>query len=787
MIIRGGTDVRSGNVLMNNNHVLGNTFLLQMAGDTALDMNGYAQTVGSISSAENSWIDINNGSLTIAEGGTVNGHLTGGGSLTLNDGTLDINGENASLSANTRILNNATINLYSAQGLGSGGIDNAGLLKLNAASGTFLNSLSNSGAVDLCASQITLAGDNSAFSGTFNIDANSELMVSEAKHLGSAVINDAGTLRLLTSDSWTVSYSVTGEGDLTKDGAGVVILTEASAAYTGKTDINAGGIAFGSRSQPLTLASTEMNINNGLLAGNGTVAGDVNNQGLLVVGNRDFVANTPATAVSLFAADPTIDTFTVNGNLTNGGQIQVGQMGSDSISGNILTVKGGYVGNSGNMTFNTALGNDGSSTDRLFIEGNSSGTTFVSVINAGGTGSRTLNGIELISVAGNSEGNFLQNGRIVAGAYDYRLGRGAGENQSNWYLTNDADDPAPIPVEPGNPPVQPPSGNVMYRPEAGSYITNMAAANTLCTTRLHDRLGETQYTDAVTGEQRVTSLWLRQVGTHNRWRSDVGSLKTTSNQYVVMLGGDVAQWSSSGLDRGHLGLMAGYGNNKSNTRSGVTGYSSKGQLSGYSVGVYGTWYANDAEKTGLYLDTWSQYNWFRNTVNGEGLSEEKYDSQGATVSLESGYTWQIGEYYTREQNLNTVYIQPKAQITWMGVKANDHTEKNGTQVRSDGDGNIQTRLGTRVFLKGHSRLDNGKQREFEPFLETNWLHNTRSFSTTMNGVRLSQEGARNIGELKAGVEGQLSRNVTAWGNVGHQVGNKGYSNTEAMLGVKYSW
>jgi len=109
--------------------------------------------------------------------------------------------------------------------------------------------------------------------------------------------------------------------------------------------------------------------------------------------------------------------------------------------------------------------------------------------------------------------------------------------------------------------------------------------------------------------------------------------------------------------------MAGYGNNKSNTRSGVTGYSSKGQLSGYSVGVYGTWYANDAEKTGLYLDTWSQYNWFRNTVNGEGLSEEKYDSQGATVSLESGYTWQIGEYYTREQNLNTVYIQPKAQIT----------------------------------------------------------------------------------------------------------------------------
>ena len=53
--------------------------------------------------------------------------------------------------------------------------------------------------------------------------------------------------------------------------------------------------------------------------------------------------------------------------------------------------------------------------------------------------------------------------------------------------------------------------------------------------------------------------------------------------------------------------MAGYGNNKSNSISNVSGYSSKGQISGYSVGVYGTWYANDADKTGLYLDTWAQY------------------------------------------------------------------------------------------------------------------------------------------------------------------------------------
>ena len=47
---------------------------------------------------------------------------------------------------------------------------------------------------------------------------------------------------------------------------------------------------------------------------------------------------------------------------------------------------------------------------------------------------------------------------------------------------------------------------VMLRPEAGSYTANLSAAKAMFTTRLYDRLGETQYTDALTGEKKVTSL-----------------------------------------------------------------------------------------------------------------------------------------------------------------------------------------------------------------------------------------------------------------------------------------
>ncbi|TBM33307.1 autotransporter outer membrane beta-barrel domain-containing protein, partial [Hafnia paralvei] len=103
-------------------------------------------------------------------------------------------------------------------------------------------------------------------------------------------------------------------------------------------------------------------------------------------------------------------------------------------------------------------------------------------------------------------------------------------------------------------------------------------------------------------------------------------------------------WSTDGLNRGHLGLMTGYANSHNQTHSSVTGYDSKGSISGYSAGVYGTWFANDAEKSGLYVDSWLQYSWFNNHVNGEQLASESYKSKGLTASLETGYTLKMGEF-----------------------------------------------------------------------------------------------------------------------------------------------
>ncbi|EPZ5204368.1 intestinal colonization autotransporter adhesin MisL [Citrobacter freundii] len=472
-----------------------------------------------------------------------------------------------------------------------------------------------------------------------------------------------------------------------------------------------------------------------------------------------------------------------------------------------LTINEDFTGNGGKLVFNTVLNDDTSETDKLKVLGNTAGNAFVAVNNIGGTGAQTVEGIEIIEVAGNSDGTFEKAGRIVAGAYDYNVV----QKGSNWYLTSfipappdpvdpidpdpvdpdpvDPIDPGPVDPDPVDPiipepeiPVAPPVTEQQYRPEAGSYLANNYAANTLFMTRLHDRLGETQYIDMLTGEKKVTSMWMRNVGAHTRFKDGSGQLKTQSNSYVLQLGGDLAQWSSDGLDRWHIGAMAGYANSQNRTQSSLTGYHSRGQVTGYSVGLYGTWYANDADKTGTYVDTWMLYNWFDNKVMGQEQATEKYKSSGITASVEAGYSFKLGE-----NERNSYWLQPKAQVVWMDVQADSHREANGTRVKDDTDGNLMTRLGVKAFINGHNAIDDGKSREFQPFVEANWIHNTQTTSVKMDDVSNDMRGTKNIGELKVGVEGQITPRLNVWSNVAQQIGDKGYSDTRGMLGVKYNF
>ncbi|HHL8511338.1 TPA: autotransporter outer membrane beta-barrel domain-containing protein [Escherichia coli] len=744
----GVTDIRGGNVLMNSNSALGQTSEIRLAADTMLDMDGHSQTAGKLNGTAGSVLNINGGNLTLTEGGVSAGILSGNGALNVSGGVLDITGASSTFTASTTIAKDAVVRMNDVSGLGTGNISNAGTLSLTHVSGSLGNNLSGTGTVSLLSSDTQLSGNNSGYSGLFVVDESSQLTASATENLGTASVNNSGTLVLNSATGWQLTNDVSGSGTVRKTGSGSLTVGN-NAAWTGQTDIDAGTLILGNAGAPVMLASSQVNIaKDGILTGFGGVSGNVTNSGTL-----DLRADAP---------------------------------------GNVLTVGGNYTGNNGTLLMNTVLGDDSSATDKLVIKGDASGQTRVEVTKAGGTGAQTLNGIELIHVDGNAgSAEFVQASRIAAGAYDYTLGRGQGSNSGNWYLTSgkNTPDPEPTPTpDPDSKPEPVPGGyDNDLRPEAGSYTANMAAANTMFVTRLHERLGPVQYTDVMTGETKNTSMWMRHEGGHNRWRDGTGQLKTQGNRYVVQMGGDIAQWGRGETDRWHLGVMAGYGNEHNNTDSVRTGYRSKGSVNGYSTGLYATWFANDETHNGAYLDTWAQYGWFDNHVKGDGLPGESWKSKGLTASLETGYTWKAGEFSGSHGSLNEWYVQPQAQVVWMGVKADEHRESNGTRVESTGDGNVRTRLGVKTWIKGHNRMDDGKSREFRPFVEVNWLHNTRDFGTRMNGVTVHQDGARNIGEVKAGVEGQINDRLNLWGNVGVQAGDKGYSDTSAMLGVKYTF
>lgn len=473
--------------------------------------------------------------------------------------------------------------------------------------------------------------------------------------------------------------------------------------------------------------------------------------------------------------------------LLQGGRVNMLAPGSSGAF-KTLTVEGNYSGG-GTLTMNTALGSDNSATDKLIVEGNTSGHTLVAINNIGGMGAQTIEGIEIVNVAGASDGTFEKESRIVAGAYDYDVVR----RGSNWYLSSTVDPVDPVdpndPTDPGAPaspetpqlPVHP-GGPSQIRPEFGSYLANNLAANTLFISRLHDRPGETQYTDMLTGEKKTTSMWIRNVGIHTRFHDSSEQLKTQSNNYVLQMGGDLAQWSSDGLDRWHLGLMAGYANSRSRTTSTLNNHNSRGKVDGYSVGLYGTWYENELDKSGGYVDTWMLYNWFDNTVDGQYQASEAYKSKGITAAVEAGYSLKVGE----SQQL-TYWIQPKAQVVWMDVQADDHRERYGTQVKVDSTGNLMTSLGARAYFNRKPTGEEDRMAGIQPFVEANWIHNSHSPRVTMGEVQNDVQGVKDLAELKVGVEGQLTSRLTVWGNVSGQMGCDSYRNAQGMVGVKYHW
>ncbi|HEI9768837.1 TPA: autotransporter outer membrane beta-barrel domain-containing protein [Morganella morganii] len=776
----GSTFVRHGKLRAEADNVLGNTQLLDLASGTAVELTstagaGTEQTAGKLTSAVNSLVALGNGKLTVKNGGEVNGSLSGtqAGQLVVNNDTLTVTGANSGMHSAVTIDQPAQVTIRNIAGLGDSLVAVAGTLRTEGAQGLLRNQLTGSGTTEIAQkSDAQLTADNSGFSGRFTTDADSTLRASQAEHIGSAAIENAGTLVLTHNDGkqpWDLTNSVTGAGTLVKQGVGRITLTDKSAQYTGTTEIQNGTLQAGSYDSALVMNSRQVNIGTqGTFAGQGTLKGSVNNAGQFYVGELDKKDLGQATD------------YRVDGNfVNNGGSIW---LASQKETESRLNVGGDFTANGGSITLNTVLnrGHEDTMTDQLVVDGNvytgKNGATTLNINNVGGEGADTLkqpDAIKVVHVGGKSDKNaFKLGGPVAIGVYEYLLHKGYKDD--SWYL-----DSFDTNVYPPDENKEDPNRNV--NPEIGGHMANRTAALGMFSMTLHDRLGEPHYADSFKGDENASSVWLRITGDRQRQDAVSRSLRLKGDTYTTQLGGDIINWNNDAQDttiRG--GIMGAIGKSDYTSSAKRTGTKADAKIDrAYSVGLYGTWYQNREDENNAYADVWAQYSWFDNKVSMAGSSSD-YKSRLVSASVETGYSMAVYKPDADKQWLLT----PQAQVIFNSYDSDDSSSGTGLVMKGGRSNSVDTRLGARLTYANQKQSDKSAQ----PFVEVNWLHSTAKSDMTFNKhYTFSDDRPANRFEIKAGVEGQISPNWTVWGNVSHQMGADDYSGDRAMIGVKYQW
>ncbi|WP_079917427.1 autotransporter outer membrane beta-barrel domain-containing protein [Salmonella enterica] len=597
---------------------------------------------------------------------------------------------------------------------------------------------------------------------------------------------------------------------LIKRGAGTLTLG-AQNTYSGDTDVQEGALWL-AETATIGSAGSAQAVNiaaNAAFGGhNATVNGHVNN-----LGNLYFV-----------------DTFTVNGDVVNSSAMI---SGSDQPN-NTLTIAGNYTGNDGHLYLNTQLGDDSSPTDKLIVTGDTAGSTTLHITNVNGLGAKTVNGIEVIEVGGQSDGDFtLYKGHVDINAWTYTLKQDGGD----WYLRSESDD---VPDDGGEvtppddggditppddggevtppddggevtppddggevtppdddgevtppddggditPPddggdITPPDGGDVtpvapqYRADIGVYLGNQWMARNLQMQTLYDREGS-QYRSA------DGSIWMRFKAGKAESQAVNGNVDIDSDYSQFQLGGDILTWSD-GAQSVTVGLMGSYINASTDSTGnrGADGsqFSANGSVDGYNLGLYATWFADAQSHRGAYIDSWYQYGAYNNSVDNDGLSASRYDSAAHAVSLETGYRYDIAL-----SNRNTVSLTPQAQVTWQRYSADTVIDDGGTRISGQNDDSWTTRLGVRV--DGKLYKESGR---IQPFMEVNWLHASDNASATFGDTKVSQDLPNDRVEVKVGIQANVSERLSVYAQAAGQKGKNDYGDASFSLNMRYNW
>ncbi|WP_186004000.1 autotransporter outer membrane beta-barrel domain-containing protein [Neisseria meningitidis] len=314
---------------------------------------------------------------------------------------------------------------------------------------------------------------------------------------------------------------------------------------------------------------------------------------------------------------------------------------------------------------------------------------------------------------------------------------------------------------------------VQERDDISIYAQQAQAANTLFALRLNDK-----NSDIFDRTLPRKGLWLRVIDGHSNQWVQGKTAPVESNRKGVQLGGEVFTWQNES-NQLSVGLMSGQAEQRSTFRNPDTDNLTTGNVKGFGAGIYATWHQLQDKQTGAYADSWVQYQRFRHRINTEDATE-RFTSKGITASIEAGYNALLAEHFTKKGNRVRFYLQPQAQLTYLGVNGKFSDSENA-HVNLLGSRQLQSRVG----VQAKAQFSLYKNIAIEPFAAVNALYHNKPFGVEMDGERRMINNKTAI-ESQLGVAVKIKSHLTLQATFNRQTG-KHHQAKQGALNLQWTF
>lgn len=622
-------------------------------------------------------------------------------------------------------------------------IDNSGALLAKDSSGWAV--VLNGGATQTA--KVTL-NNTGTIVGNIWTESGNDQVTQTAGSISGDISLGAGSDALIASGGTLIGSTYMGSGDDVASLTGTVDVTAAPQfdGGAGLDTLNIDGLKI----KGFTAASND-NTGNDLNKGNNLTQWEtinLNNAAKLTFTGDLFTGANVGTlninsASTLDLTQTTPTAFSVYGDVNNGGIVD---MLNNSV-GTMTTITGNYAGVAGStLKMDTVLGNDASATDKLIINGNTTGTTSLSVNNVGGTGAQTVEGIQVVQVDGASSGTFALTSPVQAGSYEYQLFQGGTSTPTDgdWYLRSHL---TTVDCKVTN------TCTPIYRPGVAGYVAAQTANahqgfDQLGT--LHERMGEQRHVTA-DGKQTWGRIYHREESNdgHDRFSYDQNSTGFQIGQDLWVKRDNQAQK--------HAGVSLSYVHSNADFSDSVRPLAGleagTGSMSADSIGIGG--YYTHMGDDGRYLDVVGQISHLRNKFT------DSYAGKATQTGWRAGLSAEVGKPVAEYKGWK---FEPQAQLSYQYT---DYGSFNDAISKVDGY-DAHTLRG-RVGLRVHKDANYGTDRQAQYYAIGNVIHDfIKPEAVTIGNTTVRENFDRTYWELGAGIQGQVAKNTYVYADARYQ-------------------